>query len=204
MMQITFLMDNDDVLVDDKQDYLWFKKIPEILAKKRNISFEEAYALCVKDYEKFEGTLEWYDVDFWENKLGINFKRYVKTPELFEDAKQFLEKFGSQTIVVTAAHPSILNITTKNVKNFVRKIYSSFEFGLPKESVSFFHALMKKENLIPENCVFVDDKIANVMAARKAGIKSFLLDRKLKKNKKGVINSLLDLSTIVKQTKHIQ
>jgi HAD superfamily hydrolase (TIGR01509 family) len=188
-----FLMDNDGVLVDGNQDYVWFGKIPEMLAEKKGISFKEAYDFCVNEYKKFEGTLEWYDVDFWEKRFGIEFKTHIKPPELFDDAKEFLEKFGKQTIVVTAAHFSIIDITTKNVKLYVKKVYSTFDFGLPKENPAFFYALIKKEHLIPENCVFVDDKLENVTAARKAGIKAFLLDRNSKEEKEGVINSLRKL-----------
>ncbi len=186
-------MDNDGVLSEDNQDEVWLGKIPEMISKKERIPFKEAYDFCVEEYKKFEGMEEWYNVLFWEKRFGIKFKHLIKPQHLFEDAKEFLKKFGSQTIVVTAAHPSIIEITTKSVKPLVRKIYSTFDFGLIKENPAFFHAVIKKEHLIPENIIFVDDKVENVNSARKAGIKSFLLDRSSKEKKEGIIHSLREL-----------
>lgn len=188
-----FLLDNDGVLVDGNQDYIWFGEIPEIISKKRGISFNDAHDFCIKEYKKYEGKIEWYDIDFWEKRFGIKFKKYFKPPKLFDDAKEFLIKFGDNTIVVTSAHTSIIKITTKNVAPFVKKVYSTFDFGLPKESPAFFHALIKKEHLIPEKCIFIDDKPKNVEAATKAGITSFLLDRNSKEKGRGVIRSLKEL-----------
>ena len=186
-------MDNDGVLSQDNEDKVWLGVVPEEISKKRNISFKEAYDFCIEEYKKFEGMEEWYDLDFWEKRFGFEIKKHVRSENIFEDAKEFLEKFGNRTIVVTAAHPSIINITTKKIKPFVSKIYSTFDFGIPKENPAFFHALIKKEHLTPENLVFVDDKTGNVEAARKAGIKSFLLDRNAKEKKESVISSLKEL-----------
>lgn len=189
-----FLLDNDGVLSNAiHYDDFWYRLVPRELAKRRKVSFKEASKFCINMYDKTEGTLNWADVTFWNKLFGFDIRPYLKSPKPFPDALKFLKKHGKRSIVVTAAHPDFFSVTIKYIKKYVKKVYSTFDFGLTKEDVGFFKALMLKEKLSPENCIFVDDMLKNVLAARKAGITAYVIDRKSKKKKTGIVHSLSEL-----------
>lgn len=52
--------------------------------------------------------------------------------------------------------------------------YTSVNLGVAKPDLCFWEKIMKIEKVSPEQCVFIDDKIENVEAAKKLGIKAFL------------------------------
>lgn len=52
------------------------------------------------------------------------------------------------------------------------KVYFSHEIGLRKPDVEPFQFVVKENNLIPEQTLFIDDSLQNVEGARKAGLKA--------------------------------
>jgi len=48
--------------------------------------------------------------------------------------------------------------------------YASNKIGVAKPNQEYFKVILEAENCNPENAFFVDDKIANVMAAKNVGI----------------------------------
>ncbi|MBT3273758.1 MAG: HAD family phosphatase [Spirochaetales bacterium] len=53
-------------------------------------------------------------------------------------------------------------------------VYASYLIGLAKPDPAFYLHILKEENRTPEETVFIDDKEANVAAARKIGIHGFV------------------------------
>jgi len=52
------------------------------------------------------------------------------------------------------------------------KAYYSHTAGLIKPDLEAFHLVVRENNLIPEETLFIDDSMANVEAARQAGLKA--------------------------------
>jgi epoxide hydrolase-like predicted phosphatase len=59
--------------------------------------------------------------------------------------------------------------------NFFDKAYFSCEIGLRKPDGACYEWVLKKERLVPEKTIFVDDSIQNVEAAKLAGMQAVLL-----------------------------
>ena len=59
--------------------------------------------------------------------------------------------------------------------DFFEKAYFSCEIGLRKPDAACYDWVLKKEKLVPEKTIFVDDSIQNVEAARLAGMQTVLL-----------------------------
>ena len=75
------------------------------------------------------------------------------------------------------------------------KIYYSSRMGMRKPEENCFNQVLEENGLIAENTLFIDDSIQHIEGAKKAGIKTFHLE----KNK-----SILDLVPDIIQSKHHQ
>ena len=65
--------DVDGTLVDlEYNDLIWFKEIPELVAKKMKISFEKSLKFVHEEYTKLgEHDLNWYDINYWISYFGL-------------------------------------------------------------------------------------------------------------------------------------
>ena len=75
------------------------------------------------------------------------------------------------------------------------KIYYSSRMGKRKPEENCFNQVLEENGLIAENTLFIDDSVQHIEGAKKAGIKTFHLE----KNK-----SILDLVPDIIQSKHHQ
>jgi epoxide hydrolase-like predicted phosphatase len=58
------------------------------------------------------------------------------------------------------------------------KCYLSYKIGLTKPSKEIFEYLLEKENLTPEECLFLDDGLKNIETARNMGFQTYLVQPK--------------------------
>ena len=57
------------------------------------------------------------------------------------------------------------------------RVFTSGHAGMRKPDLSFYHYVLGETKLAPEEAIFVDDKMENVLAARSLGIKSIVFDQ---------------------------
>ncbi len=98
-----------------------------------------------------------------------------------EKSLQFLDKMKSKYqlfllsntnhIHLQAFHKIYYNTKReKSFEEFFNKAYYSFEIGLRKPDAECYDWILKQNNLIPGNTLFIDDSVANVAAAKFAGM----------------------------------
>lgn len=63
---------------------------------------------------------------------------------------------------------------------FFEGMVLSFKEGMMKPSERIFHLILQRFELVPDQCLFIDDNPANVQAARLAGMKAHCLDPSMK------------------------
>lgn len=86
--------DIDGTLVHpDYNDLIWHKAIPEMVAKKNNLNFNEALILVQKEYDRVgEKDYRWYDIRYWLHFFQPNIgykellRKYEKEIIIFPDA----------------------------------------------------------------------------------------------------------------------
>jgi 5'-nucleotidase len=91
-------------------------------------------------------------------------------------AQAFLERvrqMGKRLVLITNAHPEALRIKDERtgVTRYFSAVFSSHQFGFPKEDAAFWEALHRVEPFDRERTMFVDDSAAVLRAGKKAGIK---------------------------------
>ena len=174
------LLDMDGTLLDLHYDnHFWLEFIPQQYALKHNMPLHEAkhhvYAQC----EKVAGSLSWYCHDYWSDKLGLDIHALqYKTKhkiQLRSDAIWFLEKLKQlniPTYILTNAHRSGVDLKMQQIdlKNYFKKIISSHDYSVAKESPRFWSAVEDELNVDLSRCLFIDDSEKILAVAKKSGV----------------------------------
>jgi 5'-nucleotidase len=176
----TVLLDMDGTLLDLRFDnYFWLEVLPERYARRHQLSLAAAHAALMPRFTAKQGTLDWYCIDFWSRELSLDvaaLKHEVREQVRFlpgaESFLQALRARGTHTVLVTNAHRDALGIKAAQtgLDRYFHRIVSSHEFGVPKEHAQFWVQLQSTLDLDPARCLFVDDSIAVLNAARAHGI----------------------------------
>ena len=180
----TVLLDMDGTLLDLHFDnHFWLEHVPSKLSAKRKISLQDAKDLMAVEYEKVFGTLSWYCLDYWAEKLDLDImeaKREVNhLISMRDDSIPFIDALkasGREVILLTNAHPDSLSLKVEHTQldNHIDQLISTHEFGVTKESQELWIKLQNKLGFNPENTLFVDDSLGILQAAKDFGIRHLL------------------------------
>ncbi|GGO71712.1 haloacid dehalogenase [Bowmanella pacifica] len=176
----TVLLDMDGTLLDLHFDnHFWLELIPAKLAERDGVSLDAAKARMQKDYDAVTGTIAWYCLDYWAERLQMDIvsaKREVQhLISLREDTIPFLDALhdsGRQVVLVTNAHPGSLSLKVERTQldQHIDQLISTHEFGVTKESQSLWQQLQARLGFDPARTLFVDDSLIILEAARQFGI----------------------------------
>lgn len=176
----TVLLDMDGTLLDLHFDnHFWLEHIPAKLAQKKHIDIQASKELMYEEYKKVSGTLEWYCLDYWADKLDLDIveaKREIQhLISLREDTLPFLDALhesGRDVVLVTNAHPDSLSLKVERTQLdcHIDTLISTHEFGVTKESQMLWQKLQARLGFDPTRTLFVDDSLTILQAAKDFGI----------------------------------
>ncbi|GDY27714.1 MULTISPECIES: GMP/IMP nucleotidase [unclassified Agarivorans] len=180
----TVLLDMDGTLLDLHYDnYFWMHYLPISFAHQNGLSLDEARERLFADYETVSGTLDWYCFDYWSNKTNIDI-RHLKTEvehkiQWRDDVKPFLEALavaGKNRVLLTNCHPDGLatKIKVTGLNQYLDTLFSTHQFGFPKEDPKLWQALIEHHPFDPERTLFIDDNEHVLEQAHLFGIKYLL------------------------------
>lgn len=177
----TVLLDMDGTLLDLHFDnHFWLDFLPQKLADKENIPFEQARESIHAEYEKVAGTIDWYCLDYWTEKLDIDIVEAKKEIEhliqMRPDTLPFLDALhasGRKVYLVTNAHPGSLSLKVEKTQldEHIDTLISTHEFGVTKESQLLWEKLQDRLGFNENNTLFVDDSLGILEAAQTYGIR---------------------------------
>ncbi|MFQ5508429.1 MAG: GMP/IMP nucleotidase [Leptospirillia bacterium] len=176
----TALIDMDGVLLDLSFDsHFWVHHLPRQYARIHGVSFEAAQEKLHAMYKEREGTMDWYDVDYWSRRLlfdvGAVKARQAGRIRPLPQAVRFLttlERRGVRRVLLTNAHPKSLRLkmAATRLHRHLDEVISTFELGHGKESHALWERLTKKLNLDPARTLLIEDSLTNLTAAAGYGI----------------------------------
>jgi GMP/IMP 5'-nucleotidase len=181
----TVLLDMDGTLLDLHFDnYFWQEYLPEHWGKMNNMEAETAKAQLKDWYSKEAGTLSWYCLDFWTDRLNfdvLELKADVEHLIKFRPhAESFLDRLSkneSYTVVmVTNAHEKLIEMKAEKtgIDNYFDCIISSHAIGHAKEEQAFWQKLQLDHPFYPDETLLIDDNLTVLRAAKEFGIKNLL------------------------------
>ena len=176
----TLMLDMDGTVLDLAYDnYVWKELVPARYAEVRGMNIAEARRRLFAKYRAIQGDLEWYCLDHWSERLGLDvleLHRDVNDRIVFlPGAEEFLRKlraYSVRVLLVTNSHRDTLDLKDEvtGLSGFFDAIYSSHDFGHAKERQEFWRILQEEEEFARETTLFVDDNHAVLESADTYGV----------------------------------
>lgn len=176
----TVMLDMDGTLLDLHYDnYFWLEYLPQHYAVARDMDEATAREQLRHRFQSERGKLHWYCIDYWSEQLGIDVLslKHDITDRIgyLPQARQLLDHCRQspvETLIVTNAHRKILALKESVIplSTQVDRVWSSHDFGHPKEDLAFWHALSDAQRFDPSSTLFVDDNDSVLDAAARYGI----------------------------------
>jgi len=176
----TILLDMDGTLLDLHFDsFFWLHHLPEVYAKKNNLSVEQAQAFLKPIFVKNARTLNWYSVPFWSEQVGFDIMEHKANVayniSYRPKAQEFLaacRKNSNDVRMITNGHRKVLDlkISHTQIDQYFDQLICSHELDYPKEHISFWHKLQTTTAFDPAKTLFIDDSEYVLDVAQEYGI----------------------------------
>ena len=210
----TVLLDMDGTLLDLHYDnHFWMEFLPGVYADKHVISLEDSRAQLSKVFKDSQGTLHFYCVEHWSEKLDLDIvnlkKQETERIAFLPDAEKFLAAINAiadrpSIAIATNAHREVFEVKDRKLglRRYVDDIFCANELGAPKESKEYWDRLQERFPFDPETTLFVDDNQTVLGAATSFGISNLIMPLKPdtkkppQQNQRGyqAINSLREIT----------
>jgi putative hydrolase of the HAD superfamily len=211
MMPKIISFDMDGTLVDPEfTDWVWLHGIPRLYAHKEGLSFDEAKARVVEEYQKVgEGAIEWYDIKYWFRLFQLDetwralMEQYADKIRVFEDARLALERLKERypLVLTSNAGREFIEIemdVTGMGKYFDRIFSATSDFKVVKKTAQFYRRICEILKAEPGEIVHVGDHYQfDYLVPQSLGIQAFYLDRSGKMNGDSVLSDLRDMEKIL-------
>jgi len=182
------LFDLDGTLLDLAYDnHLWLERIPHDWASRNGVDRDAALRSLAPRFAAVEGTLDWYDIEYWSRELGVDIAALHRAEAAriawlpgARDLLLALRKLGKRLVLLTNSHPVTLAIKDEatSVRGYFDAAWSSQSFGAPKEDPRFWQRVRAALDFDPARALFVDDSLPVLRAARAAGIAQIVAVRR--------------------------
>ncbi len=177
----TVLVDMDGTLLDLAFDnFFWLDLVPRTYAARHGLAESRAREDLMRVYRDLEGTLAWYCIDHWTERLEIDLRALKREHRhrirYLPGALEFLAGVRSRNkrlLLVTNAHRAVLEVKIEQtgLDREVDAMISSHDFEAPKESSEFWRQLDVAVELDSERTLLVEDSISVLQAARGYGVR---------------------------------
>jgi HAD superfamily hydrolase (TIGR01509 family) len=180
----TVLLDMDGTLLDLHFDnYFWTEHLPRLYAAEHRITVEESSAHLHGEFVAERGTLQWYCLDHWSRRLGMDIAALKRELQHMISIRPFAIEFLARlrdsrrdVVMVTNAHRKTLEIKMDSVDitGWFDRVVISHDLHAPKEEQAFWHALQALHPFDPARTLLIDDTEQVLESAQKYGIAHLL------------------------------
>ncbi len=176
----TILLDMDGTLLDKYfDDHFWEEYVPKIFAKTNGLSDEDARKILLQRYQQVENTLQWCDLDYWSEQLGLDIpelkykvKHLINVHPYVVDFLDYAKSINKNIYLVTNAHSKTLNIKMEKTAlgSHFDRIVCAEEIGYAKEQPEFWEKLEKHLGYDKNRTLLADDTGKVLRSANQYGM----------------------------------
>jgi putative hydrolase of the HAD superfamily len=180
----TVFLDMDGTLLDKYyDDYFWEHYVPMAYAAKNHLDIVDAGKLLQNTYRSVENTLQWTNLDYWSDRLGLDIvalkreiSHLIDSHPYIIDYFEYMQKIGKTLYLVTNAHPKSLEVKMEQVKldGWFARVVCSVEVGAAKEQPEFWPRLQQLLAYDKERTLFADDTEKVLHSAAEFGIRHLI------------------------------
>ncbi len=178
------LLDMDGTLLDRHFDDTFFLEVvPEAYAARYHLDLPTARQQVLAAYKEVEGTLAWYDLAYWAQRLELDISALQNKvahlirphPHVMTFLQQLRER-GYPLHLVTNAHAWSLRLKLAKtpIGPCLTSTTTSHDLGHPKEDPRFWQRLRERLNFNPDQALFIDDSEPILERAAAFGIGQLL------------------------------
>jgi HAD superfamily hydrolase (TIGR01509 family) len=161
-----------DYLHIDEPDYIVFLHPYKKKLTKGQTTLLAVYTAAIKHFGVSNKTSE----EVVQKHLKLFREVIVKLNTDILDLINLLKLSYKVVCLVNAEREVVPLVRKRGIYDFFVKTYISCEIGMQKPELSVYTAVLEDMGYLPNETVFIDDKLENVMAAKKLGINAFVYE----------------------------
>ena len=176
----TILLDMDGTLLDKYfDDHFWEEYVPKIFAETNGLSEKDARKILLQRYQSVENTLQWTDLDYWSERLGLDIPELkCKIDHLIQvhpyvvDFLDYIKSINKEVHLVTNAHSKTLDIKLRKTAlgSHFDRIVCAEEIGYAKEQPEFWNKLAEHLHFDKGRTLLADDTAKVLHSAQQYGM----------------------------------
>ena len=198
-------LDMEGTLIDHAFSHaIWETDIPCLYAEKHELDLEAAREMVLAEYgEVGDRMREWYDVDYWFRRLGLDsdWRQLIRERagliKVYPDAAEALQRLSGVYPMIVSSNTirEFLDLQVDAVGHYFTHVYSApSDFGTVKKDAGFYRLIVDAMGVRPCEMVHVGDHLEfDYRAARSLGVRAYHLDRSRETAGCDTIHDLVEL-----------